>query len=1025
MSSTKIQKRLRDEESDANKPPTTSGDDDQVEEMTVNLNADEGASSGSGSAAPIISKKDEEQAAIKKARIEKARKDPALTFPYALDTFQQMSIDHLEAGDSVLVSAHTSAGKTTVAAYAIAKALREKKRVIYTSPIKALSNQKFREFSEQFGSVGLMTGDTTIKSDADCLVMTTEILRSMLYRGTEMLREVGCVVFDEVHYMRDKLRGVVWEETIIMLPEGCQYVFLSATIPNATEFAQWIEHVHPTTNCHVVHTNYRPVPLQHYLYPAKAEGIFLIVDEQGKFRDDNFKKAMTSMGGDDGATDGVVAKSGIGAKGKGFKSKQGNNKAVMDIIRLVMDRKMYPVIVFSFSKVECERYAGAMGKLNFNTTEEDALVTEVFNNAIDNLSTEDLELPAIQHILPLLRKGIGIHHSGLLPILKEIVEVLFQAGLVKVLFSTETFSMGLNMPARTVVFTSVKKFDGSTTRYLTGGEYIQMSGRAGRRGLDRVGVVIAMVDEAVEHDTLKSLTGGGADVLNSSFHLTYNMILNLLRVEDVDPTYMMQRSFSQFQRQRTKPELENKLATVNQLLINHPSIGENEKICLQYENCTNLIEQYSKEQQNVMRKKKYMGQFIVPFRMVNVVRASDGTNFYSGIVKDVNAACETVNVYVICDKLDPSAPRKFVPRHVKDYDSEVAALYVVPFTFADIETCFTVKSTCNADSNDRALIASISKFDSFAGKEAMSPEQLNIKNTSDDPEGQEFWKRQDRIARLKAQLEKNLLYIAKNDRSEDGDEISSALHKAYEIFLERKELKCQYDTITAELNDVSKIVFVEELGQMKRVLRRLDFLDKDHLIMRKARVACEITDESEIYLTELLFHGVFNEMDTKMVVALLSCLVNVHRTPDNFSLPEEFQGPLDELKKVVDRVATVSVEAGLISCVSASSERGDNKSVQGDKDEKSSASNDKVMPSLMEVTYKWADGAKFVDVVTMTDAFEGEIVRMLRRLEEMLRQLAGAAKSPALGNQELHDKFMKGIEMIKRGIVFASSLYLS
>ena len=1002
----------------------------------------------------------EEIKAMKRARIEKARADPACTFPYPLDVFQQTSIDHLEAGDSVLVSAHTSAGKTTVANYAIAKALREKKRVIFTSPIKALSNQKFREFGEQFGSVGLMTGDTTIKSDADCLVMTTEILRSMLYRGTEMLREVGCVIFDEVHYMRDKNRGVVWEETIIMLPEGCQYVFLSATIPNAHEFSKWVEHIHPNTTCHVVYTNYRPVPLQHYLYPANADGIFLIVDEKGKFRDDNFKKAMGSMSGGGagaeggaGATGGgvVVAGQDRGAKGKGGFSKGGgkggkggnNSKPIMEIIRLVMDRQMYPVITFAFSKAECERNALAMSKLNFNTPEEDALVAEVFKNAIENLSADDQTLPAIEHILPLLRRGVGIHHSGLLPILKEVVELLFQSGLVKVLFSTETFSMGLNMPARTVVFTSVKKFDGEKQRYLTGGEYIQMSGRAGRRGLDRVGVVIAMVDEAVEHDTLKNLTGGGADVLNSSFHLTYNMILNLLRVEDIDPTYMMMRSFAQYQRERSRPELERQVGALQGMILS--TDVPNESVFKQYTLCSSLIAKKKEERLAVMRQPKYMTPFLVEGRLVKVIRAADGVNFFTGIVKGINMAAHTVDVAVICDKIDPSLGKSYSPCHVTAYTSETADLYTVTFNFADIATVcrFRINMPAGGSNTDKGradLVAKLAELYRRQGDEVptLTGEEMGIEKGSD------FDKIGDQIEKLEKQIEKNAYYVVLQAATAAAKAAgtsgllttsaeATAMQQAYEKFQDKKRMEAQLEEVKEQLKEVSRTVFVEELNQMKRVLRRLDFLDKDELIMRKSRVACEITttDENELLLTELLFHGVFNGMETEMVVALLSCLVNVHRTPDNFTLPEEFQPPLQELQKVVERIANVSMEAGLITSVQAfapTDEKGNamtrEEKQRKDKDNKAKNMSDKVLPSLMEVTYKWAKGAKFSELVGITDAYEGDIVRMMRRLEEMLRQLAGAAKSPALGNAELHDKFLKGIELIKRDIVFASSLYL-
>eukprot|EP00740_Mantoniella_antarctica_P004129 CAMPEP_0181348690 /NCGR_PEP_ID=MMETSP1106-20121128/318_1 /TAXON_ID=81844 /ORGANISM="Mantoniella antarctica, Strain SL-175" /LENGTH=329 /DNA_ID=CAMNT_0023461015 /DNA_START=66 /DNA_END=1051 /DNA_ORIENTATION=+ len=219
--------------------------------------------------------------------------NPAKHYKFELDTFQQKSIEVMEAGESVMVSAHTSAGKTVVAEYAIAMALRDGQRVVYTSPLKALSNQKFRELRDEFVDVGLMTGDTTINTDASCLVMTTEVLRSMLYRGGEVMREVGWVIFDEIHYMRDPERGVVWEETIVLLPDAVKYAFLSATIPNAKEFAEWIVRVHKQP-CHLVYTDFRPTPLEHYIFPSGGDGIYLSYDRDNKFRQDNFLQAINA-----------------------------------------------------------------------------------------------------------------------------------------------------------------------------------------------------------------------------------------------------------------------------------------------------------------------------------------------------------------------------------------------------------------------------------------------------------------------------------------------------------------------------------------------------------------------------------------------------------------------------------------------------------------------------------------------------------------------------------------------------------
>jgi len=489
----------------------------------------------------------------------KPPENPAKVWPFTLDPFQQVAVSSIQREESVLVSAHTSAGKTVVAEYAIAQCLKNNQRVIYTSPIKALSNQKYREFAAEFGDAGLMTGDVTINPTATCLVMTTEILRSMLYRGSEIMREVGWVIFDEIHYMRDATRGVVWEETIILLPDQVRYVFLSATIPNAMQFAEWVTKMH-NQPCHVVYTDFRPTPLQHYFHPAGAEGIHLIVDEKGAFREENFQKAMSAISdkkGDDPANAMAKRK----GKGKDKKLNKGGTQEQNDIqkiIRMIMFKNLNPVIVFSFSKRECENGALQLKKLSFNDDSEKEMVSKVFNSAIEMLSEDDRNLPQIQNILPLLRRGIGVHHSGLLPILKETIEILFQEGLIKVLFATETFSIGLNMPAKTVVFTSVRKFDGFSQRWLTPSEFVQMSGRAGRRGLDDRGIVIMMIGEEMDPAVAKEIVRGEQDRLNSAFHLGYNMVLNLMRVEGISPEFMLERCFFQFQNTANVSHLEKR-----------------------------------------------------------------------------------------------------------------------------------------------------------------------------------------------------------------------------------------------------------------------------------------------------------------------------------------------------------------------------------------------------------------------------------------------------------------------------------
>ncbi|KAK4924120.1 ATP-dependent RNA helicase mtr4, partial [Elasticomyces elasticus] len=534
---------------------------------------------------------------------------PAKDYPFELDPFQLMSIISIERNESVLVSAHTSAGKTVVAEYAIAQCLKNNQRVIYTSPIKALSNQKYREFQETFKDVGLMTGDVTINPTATCLVMTTEILRSMLYRGSEIMREVGWVVFDEIHYMRDKVRGVVWEETIILLPDKVRYVFLSATIPNAMQFAEWITKTH-SQPCHVVYTDFRPTPLQQYFFPAGADGIHLIVDEKGGFREDNFQKAMSTIAekqGDDPAD------------GKNKHFNKGGQKGPSDlykIVRMIMAKNYNPVIVFSFSKRDCEANAIQMSQMSFNDDSEKAMVSKVFDSALNMLSDEDKELPQIQHLLPLLRRGIGIHHSGLLPILKETIEILFQEGLIKVLFATETFSIGLNMPAKTVVFTSVRKFDGIQQRWLTPSEFIQMSGRAGRRGLDDRGIVIMMIDEQMDPAVAKEIVRGEQDKLNSAFYLGYNMILNLLRVEGISPEFMLERCFHQFQNTASVAGLEKELHQLENDKTD--MIIEDENTIRSYYELRRQLDTYAEDMRMVIIHPNYCLPFMQPGRLVEI-----------------------------------------------------------------------------------------------------------------------------------------------------------------------------------------------------------------------------------------------------------------------------------------------------------------------------------------------------------------------------------------------------------------------
>ncbi|KAF4108016.1 hypothetical protein G5714_010775 [Onychostoma macrolepis] len=934
----------------------------------------------------VVLPADEEYTPLK-PRVGKAAKE----YPFILDPFQREAILCIDNNQSVLVSAHTSAGKTVCAEYAIALALREKQRVIFTSPIKALSNQKYREMYEEFQDVGLMTGDVTINPTASCLVMTTEILRSMLYRGSEVMREVAWVIFDEIHYMRDSERGVVWEETIILLPDNVHHVFLSATIPNARQFAEWICHLHKQP-CHVVYTDYRPTPLQHYVFPAGGDGLHLVVDENGEFREDNFNTAMQVLrdAGDTGGNAGGK----WDPKGRKGGTKGPSN--VFKIVKMIMERNFQPVIIFSFSKKECEAYALQVAKLDFNTDDEKKLVEEVFNNATDCLSDEDKKLPQVEHVLPLLKRGIGIHHGGLLPILKETIEILFSEGLIKALFATETFAMGINMPARTVLFTSARKFDGKDFRWITSGEYIQMSGRAGRRGMDERGIVIFMVDEKMSPAVGKQLLKGSADPLNSAFHLTYNMVLNLLRVEEINPEYMLEKSFYQFQHYRAVPGVVEKMKKLEEEYnaIRIP----NEESVVTYYKIRQQLSKLGKEIEEFIHKPRYCLPFLQPGRLVRVKK--EDLDFGWGLVVNFH---KKTNVKVGIGDADPLFVVEVLLHcskdSVKNAATEVAKpagpgekgeMQVVPVILHLITSISSVRLYIPKDlrpyDNRQSMLKSIQEV------QKRFPDGIPLLDPIDDM-GIKDPALKKVIQKVEAFEHRMYTHPLHSDPK---------LEAVYTLCEKKALIAGEIKAAKRELKKARTVLQMDELKCRKRVLRRLGFATSSDVIEMKGRVACEISSADELLLTEMVFNGLFNDLTAEQATALLSCFVFQENANEMPKLTEQLAGPLRQMQECAKRIAKVSAEAKL------------------DVDEDTYLN--QFRPHLMDVVYTWANGSSFSQICKMTDVFEGSIIRCMRRLEELLRQMCQAAK--AIGNTELENKFATGITKIKRDIVFAASLYL-
>ncbi|KAG0569232.1 hypothetical protein KC19_6G075600 [Ceratodon purpureus] len=939
-----------------------------------------------------------------------AHTKPAKEYPFTLDPFQREAVRCLEAGESVLVSAHTSAGKTVVAEYAIAMALRDKQRVVYTSPIKALSNQKYREMLEEFTDVGLMTGDVTISPNASCLVMTTEILRSMQYRGSEVNREVAWIIFDEVHYMRDRERGVVWEESIVMAPKNARFVFLSATVPNAKEFADWVAKVHKQP-CHIVYTDYRPTPLQHYVYPAGGDGLYMVVDEKAVFRDSSFQKAVNALSSNKPAGDGSKKENGKMQKG-GKGGAPGEPSDMFKIVKMIMQRQFDPVIVFSFSKRNCEENANQMAKLDLNDENEKKLVDGIFWNAMDSLSDDDKKLPQVSHLLPLLKRGIGVHHSGLLPILKEVIEILFQEGLLKCLFATETFSIGLNMPAKTVVFTNVRKFDGDKFRWISSGEYIQMSGRAGRRGLDDRGICILMLDEKLEPAIAKDMIKGAADPLNSAFHLSYNMLLNQMRSEESNPEELLRQSFHQFQCDRALPKLQKRVKDAEE--ERHSIVIEEEEQVKEYRNLLEQLHSLRADIRSVAFAPRYSLPYLQPGRLVQIVPNTKEGDFTVpakkiapvwGVIinfeKVQTAAKESfdgesqvqsetkfkVDILANCKTVEDEGRTKLVQPVSLDETGEPA---VVSIPLSQIEhlsvvRIFIPKDLRPVEARERCLRTVMEVLRRFPeGPQLLDPEDdMEVKDSS-------YKKAVRRAEAVEALLEKHALA--------DSPTLEPRLRT-----LEHKEaLTTQIRIARKDVRAATTLVFKDELKSRRRVLRRLGYATAEEVVELKGRVACEISSADELVLTELMFGGIFNDSTVEQVVALLSCMVWQEKLKTMAKLPEELAGIYSQLREVARRVGKVQVECKMTL----------------DVEEYVSS----FRPDIMELVYAWSKGAKFVDVMKLAQVFEGSLIRALRRLEEVLQQLIVAAR--AIGELDLEAKFQEASTRIKRDIVFAASLYL-
>ena len=876
-------------------------------------------------------------------------------FPFELDDFQQEAIAALQAGKSVVVCAPTGSGKTLIGEYAIYRALSRGKRVFYTTPLKALSNQKLRDFRHEFGPdmVGLLTGDMSFNREAPILVMTTEIFRNMLY-GTPIgevgtsLTGVEAVVLDECHYMNDRQRGTVWEESIIYCPAEVQLVALSATVANSDQLTDWIGRVHGPTE--LIYSDFRPVPLQFHF--ANQKGLFPLLEA---------------------GTKKVNAR--LVPKKKQQKETRGNIPVpnLPDILSGLQQRDMLPAIYFIFSRKGCDRAVGEMGNLSLVTEKESASLRRI----VDDFLERNPEARRAGQVEPLYQ-GVAAHHAGILPAWKGLVEELFGMGLIKVVFATETLAAGINMPARTTVISTLSKRTDRGHRLLNASEFLQMAGRAGRRGMDEVGYVVTVQTPFEGAKEAAYLATAGADALSSQFTPSYGMVLNLLQTHTLEEAKeLVERSFGQYistlhlQPQQAEIDiLKRELAAIEaQLDSSGKNIASLEKLLANYEKLQGRV----KEEKRILKTLEQQAEEIrlkdmsvaVAFAVIGTVLSLKGKH-----VPTAKRPQAPALPAVLVAKIPGPGQAPYLVCLGRDNRWYVVAISDVAALYAEIPRLSVVDSLgvppemamrlgqCRLGNEDTAAIA------------RLIPE---MPTPTPPPEA---IAQQQRIAALEQQLENHPLHewgnpasLLKRQRRRGGlvKEISDRQEQ-----LEKKRAR-----------------YWEEFLNLIAILQSFGCLDG--LMPTMLGKACAaIRGDNELWLGLSLMSGEFNELDPHHLAAACAGLVTEVSRPDSwtrYTLSPEVLEALDNLQRGLRR-RVFQVQHRHDVAIPIWLER-----------------------EIVTLVEQWALGVEWLDIVANTSLDEGDVVRILRRTLDFLSQvphvpyISESLRSNAYRAMQLIDRF--------------------
>jgi len=853
-------------------------------------------------------------------------------FPFALDNFQKDAIRALDAGKSVVVCAPTGSGKTLIGEYSIHQALARGGRVFYTTPLKALSNQKLRDFRAQFGTdqVGLLTGDISINRDAPILVMTTEIFRNMLY-GTP-IGEVGTslvgvqtVVLDECHYMNDRQRGTVWEESIIYCPREIQLVALSATVANSEQLTDWINRVHGPTE--LIYSDFRPVPLQFHF--GNDKGIFPLLDDTQKRI--NPRLATTR---------------------KQSKEQRGHIPApsLTYMLSLLAQRDMLPAIYFIFSRRGCDRAVAEIGSLSLVTPQEEALLRGL---VMDFLARNPEAGRSGQ--IEALCKGVAAHHAGILPAWKGLVEELFTKGLIKVVFATETLAAGINMPARTTVISTLSKRTDRGHRLLNASEFLQMAGRAGRRGMDELGYVVTVQTPFEGAKEASYLATSKPDALSSQFTPSYGMVLNLLQTHTIEQAKeLVERSFGQYistlylePQQEALDQLKREMQVLTEELAvyGNGNINSLEKLLGNYEKLRDRL----KQEKRLLKTLQHQAEealakdmaIAVSFASVGTILSLKGKHVPTAKRPDSHPIPG-----VLVEKIPGSGQSQNLVCLGKDNRWYVVTSTDVVGLHGDIPRLAIVEHLVTPPE----MVLKLGQC--RKGDETTAAIGQQIPDRDISPSSPEVYEQQKRTEAVEIQLNNHPIHQWGNPG------------KILKRFNRLESLEKEVHWRQIEL-DRQRSHYWEEFLNLIAVLQTFGGLDElTPTILGQACAA--IRGDNELWLGLCFMSGELEPLDPHHLAATCAALVTEVSRPDtwtHYSLSPEVEQVLDNVQKSIRR-KLFQVQYRHDTVIPIWLER-----------------------ELVSLVEQWALGVQWIELIENTSLDEGDVVRMLRRTLDLLSQI--------------------------------------